>query len=184
MALDGELIRRVGATVARGRLLAPGEPVLALVSGGADSTLLALVLHALGHPLETLHVAHGLRGAESDADAEACRALAAHLGRAPPRGRRVRLTRRGSRGTCAAAAPCGRRRRARRPGRRDRAHARRPRRDDPLPPRGLAGLRRVRRPARSRRRRARTAAARAEPGRGAERVAASGHRLARRLLER
>ncbi len=79
MALDGELIRRVGATVARGRLLAPGEPVLALVSGGADSTLLALVLHALGHPLETLHVAHGLRGAESDADAEACRALAAHL---------------------------------------------------------------------------------------------------------
>ena len=79
MALDDELIRRVGATVARGRLLAPGEPVLALVSGGADSTLLALVLHALGHPLETLHVAHGLRGAESDADAEACRALAAHL---------------------------------------------------------------------------------------------------------
>ena len=79
MALDGDLIRRVGATVARGRLLAPGEPVLALVSGGADSTLLALVLHALGHPLETLHVAHGLRGAESDADAEACRALAGQL---------------------------------------------------------------------------------------------------------
>ena len=79
MALDGELIRRVGATIARGRLLAPGEPVLALVSGGADSTLLALALHELGHPLETLHVAHGLRGAESDADAEACRALAGHL---------------------------------------------------------------------------------------------------------
>jgi tRNA(Ile)-lysidine synthase len=80
MALDGELIRRVGATIAHGRLLAPGEPVLALVSGGADSTLLALALHELGHPLETLHVAHQLRGAESDADAEACRALAAHLG--------------------------------------------------------------------------------------------------------
>ena len=79
MALDGELIRRVGATIARGRLLAPGEPVLALVSGGADSTLLALALHELGHPLETLHVAHGLRGAESDADAEACRALARQL---------------------------------------------------------------------------------------------------------
>jgi len=79
MALDGELIRRVGATIARGRLLAPGEPVLALVSGGADSTLLALALHELGHPLETLHVAHGLRGAESDADAEACRALAGQL---------------------------------------------------------------------------------------------------------
>jgi len=79
MALDGELIRRVGATIARGRLLAPGEPVLALVSGGADTTLLALALHELGHPLETLHVAHGLRGAESDADAEACRALAGQL---------------------------------------------------------------------------------------------------------
>jgi tRNA(Ile)-lysidine synthase len=80
MALDGELTRRVGAFIARGRLFAAGEPVLALVSGGADSTLLAHALRQLGHPLETLHVAHGLRGAESDADAEACRALAAQLG--------------------------------------------------------------------------------------------------------
>ncbi len=54
--------------------------MLALVSGGADSTLLAHALIALGHPIETLHVAHGLRGAESDADAAACRELAAGLG--------------------------------------------------------------------------------------------------------
>jgi tRNA(Ile)-lysidine synthase len=80
MALDDDLIRRVGSAIARARLLAAGEPVLALVSGGADSTLLAHALHALGHPLETLHIAHGLRGAESAADAEACRALAARLG--------------------------------------------------------------------------------------------------------
>jgi tRNA(Ile)-lysidine synthase len=79
VALDDGLIGRVGAGIARARLLAPGEPVLALVSGGADSTLLAHALHALGHPVETLHVAHGLRGAESDADAEACRALAEQL---------------------------------------------------------------------------------------------------------
>ncbi|HET6174256.1 MAG TPA: tRNA lysidine(34) synthetase TilS [Gaiellales bacterium] len=80
MALDAGLIGRVGAAVARGRLLGSGEPVLVLVSGGADSTLLAWALQALGHPIETLHVAHGLREAESEADAEACRALAAQLG--------------------------------------------------------------------------------------------------------
>jgi tRNA(Ile)-lysidine synthase len=79
MALDDGLIRRVGDAIARGRLLAAGEPVLVLVSGGADSTLLAHVLHALGHPIETLHVAHGLRGAESAGDAGACQALAAAL---------------------------------------------------------------------------------------------------------
>ena len=80
MALDRGLIARIGGAVARGRLLAPGEPVVALVSGGADSTLLACALHALGHPLETLHVAHALRGSASVADADACRALAAALG--------------------------------------------------------------------------------------------------------
>ena len=80
MALGDELIRSVGAAVARSRLLAPGEPVLVLVSGGADSTLLAYALHALGHPIETLHVAHGLRGRESEEDAAACRAQASALG--------------------------------------------------------------------------------------------------------
>jgi len=80
MALDDRLIARVGDAIARMRLLAPGEPVLALVSGGADSTLLAHVLHALGRRVETLHVRHALRGAESERDAAACRALAAALG--------------------------------------------------------------------------------------------------------
>ncbi len=80
MALEPRLIARIGEAIAGARLLAPGEPVLALVSGGADSTLLAYALRALGHPLETLHVAHALRGSESAADAAACRALAAVLG--------------------------------------------------------------------------------------------------------
>jgi tRNA(Ile)-lysidine synthase len=80
MALDDRLIARVGDAIARARLLAPGEPVLALVSGGADSTFLAHVLHALGRCVETLHVRHGLRGDESEGDAAACRALAAELG--------------------------------------------------------------------------------------------------------
>jgi tRNA(Ile)-lysidine synthase len=80
MALDERLIERIGGAIARARLLARGEPVLALVSGGADSTLLAHALHSLGHPLETMHVAHGLRGAESAADAAACRTLAHQLG--------------------------------------------------------------------------------------------------------
>jgi tRNA(Ile)-lysidine synthase len=80
MALDGGLIERIGGAIARARLLVPGAPVLALVSGGADSTLLAHALHALGPPLETLHVAHALRGAESRCDAAACRELAQTLG--------------------------------------------------------------------------------------------------------
>jgi tRNA(Ile)-lysidine synthase len=78
MALD-RLIARIGAGIAQAGLLAPGEPVLVLVSGGADSTLLAHALHALGHPLETLHVAHRLRGDESSAEAAACRRLAGEL---------------------------------------------------------------------------------------------------------
>ena len=67
MALDERTDRARSAARSRARGCSlPGEPVLALVSGGADSTLLAHALNALGHPLETLHVAHALRGAESD----------------------------------------------------------------------------------------------------------------------
>ena len=54
-------------------------PIVAMTSGGADSTLLAVVLAEQGCDVRLLHVAHGLRGAESEADAEACRALAARL---------------------------------------------------------------------------------------------------------
>jgi tRNA(Ile)-lysidine synthase len=53
----------------------PGRPVVAMVSGGADSTLLVAVLAELGLAVRALHVAHGLRGAESAADAAFCRSL-------------------------------------------------------------------------------------------------------------
>jgi tRNA(Ile)-lysidine synthase len=75
-----ELVARVGSFVARERLLAPRAPVVALASGGADSTLLVHALDRLGHRVSVLHVAHALRGAESEADADAVAALADGLG--------------------------------------------------------------------------------------------------------
>lgn len=55
------------------RLLAPGDTVLATVSGGADSMTLLHLLLALREELslagvEAIHVHHGLRGAEADRD--------------------------------------------------------------------------------------------------------------------
>ncbi len=44
----------------------------ALVSAGADSTCLWHVLHKGGYAVSALHVNHGLRGDESDADAQFC----------------------------------------------------------------------------------------------------------------
>jgi tRNA(Ile)-lysidine synthase len=46
--------------------------VLCLVSGGADSTCLYHALQELGYAVTALHVDHGLRGEESDADAAWC----------------------------------------------------------------------------------------------------------------
>ena len=46
------LVERVAGFVAEHGVLEPGEPVLALVSGGADSLCLWGVLRELGHPVE------------------------------------------------------------------------------------------------------------------------------------
>ena len=54
-------------------LIEPGGEVTCLVSGGADSTCLWHALGELGYRVSALHVAHGLRGAESDEDAHFCR---------------------------------------------------------------------------------------------------------------
>jgi tRNA(Ile)-lysidine synthase len=55
------------------------SPVLAAVSGGADSMALLHALLALGQKVGAAHVHHGLRGAEADRDqafvADECRAL-------------------------------------------------------------------------------------------------------------
>ena len=54
-------------------LLAPDGDVTALVSGGPDSTCLWHVLSELGYRVSALHVAHGLRGGDSEDDARFCR---------------------------------------------------------------------------------------------------------------
>ncbi len=65
--------KAVEADIREHRLIAPGGDVTVLVSGGADSTCLWHVLRELGYQVSALHVNHGLRGLESDDDAEFCR---------------------------------------------------------------------------------------------------------------
>ncbi len=66
-------------------LIPPRGEVTCLVSGGADSTCLWHVLGELGYRVSALHVAHGLRGAESAEDARFCRdVLGAEVVDAPP----------------------------------------------------------------------------------------------------
>jgi tRNA(Ile)-lysidine synthase len=67
-----ELRARVEEHVRSHELIPPAGDVVALVSGGADSTCLWHVLRALGYGVSALHVNHGLRGEESDEDARFC----------------------------------------------------------------------------------------------------------------
>ncbi|MEA2307849.1 MAG: tRNA(Ile)-lysidine synthase [Thermoleophilaceae bacterium] len=60
-------------------LIRPGEPLLVLLSGGADSVCLLDVGVRLGAPVGVLHVDHGLRE-DSGEDAELCRRLCESLG--------------------------------------------------------------------------------------------------------
>ena len=63
---------RVEGFIRRYDLIPPGGESMCLVSGGADSTCLWHVLRELGYRVSALHVNHGLRGEESDADARFC----------------------------------------------------------------------------------------------------------------
>jgi tRNA(Ile)-lysidine synthetase-like protein len=63
---------RVERFIRRYDLIPQGGDLICLVSGGADSTCLWHVLHALGYRVSTVHVNHGLRGDESEADARFC----------------------------------------------------------------------------------------------------------------
>ncbi|MEO5576903.1 MAG: tRNA lysidine(34) synthetase TilS [Gaiellaceae bacterium] len=67
------MLKRVDAFIREHGLIEPGGEVTCLVSGGTDSTCLWHALGALGYRVSALHVAHGLRGAESDEDASFCR---------------------------------------------------------------------------------------------------------------
>jgi tRNA(Ile)-lysidine synthase len=84
LAQAGRLEQRVLETIRRTRLLAPGDRVGVAVSGGADSVaLLRLLEHIraeLGIVLLVVHFDHGLRGADSDADADFVGALASARG--------------------------------------------------------------------------------------------------------
>jgi tRNA(Ile)-lysidine synthetase-like protein len=67
-----DVLDRVEAHIRANALIEPGGEVTCLVSGGADSTCLFHALRALGYRAAAVHVHHGLRGAEADADAEHC----------------------------------------------------------------------------------------------------------------
>lgn len=74
------MIDRLESSIREQELIEPGGEVTVLVSGGADSTCLWHALGELGYRVSALHVAHGLRGAESDEDARFCReALGAEI---------------------------------------------------------------------------------------------------------
>lgn len=79
-----ELRERVVKTILKRNLAEDKTPVLAMISGGSDSTALAYLLadlqgEGLFGPLGLLHVNHGLRGDEADADERFVRELAAAL---------------------------------------------------------------------------------------------------------
>jgi tRNA(Ile)-lysidine synthase len=67
------VLDRIDVHVRTHGLITPGGEVTCLVSGGADSTCLWHALRELGFRVAAVHVDHGLRGSESDADARHCR---------------------------------------------------------------------------------------------------------------
>ncbi len=78
------LHRRVAKTIRARALLLPGQTILVAVSGGADSVALLSILHALAPvwelSLRVVHCNYGLRGAESDGDADFVTTLCRRLG--------------------------------------------------------------------------------------------------------
>jgi tRNA(Ile)-lysidine synthase len=79
------LTERIEAFIRTHELVEPGGSVACLVSGGADSTCLWHALTALGYDVSAVHVHHGVRGAEADADADHCAtAMSARVVRVAP----------------------------------------------------------------------------------------------------
>src|ERR1017187_8925918 len=72
------MVSKVHAAFAK--MLSPGGPLLICVSGGPDFIVLLDVLVKSGWRPHVCHLNHQLRGAESDADAEFVRQLAAQHG--------------------------------------------------------------------------------------------------------
>lgn len=78
------MIRKIQIAIEKDHLFSAGEKILVAVSGGADSVSLLHALHAIAPKLDVnltvVHLDHQLRGAESRADAEFVKELAALLG--------------------------------------------------------------------------------------------------------
>ncbi len=81
--------RALEAAAGSGLIIA-GEPLLVMLSGGADSVCLLDCAVSLGARVGALHVNYGLRGADSDSDEQHCRSLCEQLG-VPLAVERVRL---------------------------------------------------------------------------------------------
>ena len=80
-----DVLQRIEHHIRAGSLIEPGGAVTCLVSGGADSTCLWHALRALGYDVGAVHVHHGLRGDDADADAAHCaEELGAEIIRATP----------------------------------------------------------------------------------------------------
>lgn len=75
-----QLLDRVRATIAKYHMLAPGEGVLAAVSGGPDSMCLLHVLVELGYRVHVAHFDHQTRGRQSADDADFTRSVAKTMG--------------------------------------------------------------------------------------------------------
>ena len=81
-----DVLEGIEAWIRRHALIEPGGEIACLVSGGPDSTCLWHALGALGYRVSAVHVNHGVRGQESDADAAFCRErFGAVVIEAPPR---------------------------------------------------------------------------------------------------
>jgi tRNA(Ile)-lysidine synthetase-like protein len=79
------VLDRVQTFVREHELIAPGGEVTCLVSGGVDSTCLWHALRELGYRARSVHVHHGVRGAEADEDARHCReVMGAEVVEVPP----------------------------------------------------------------------------------------------------
>jgi tRNA(Ile)-lysidine synthase len=78
------LANSVFETIRKSRILAPGDRAGVAVSGGADSVALLSILESLrdrlGITLRVVHFNHGLRGADSDGDAQFVEDLARKRG--------------------------------------------------------------------------------------------------------
>ncbi|MBT8042363.1 MAG: tRNA lysidine(34) synthetase TilS, partial [Pontiella sp.] len=73
------VVDTIRETIERRGLIPDGAKIVTGISGGADSVALLHALTHLNHSCTVVHLNHQLRGAESDADEQFVRELAARL---------------------------------------------------------------------------------------------------------